>query len=171
MGLSRKRPLGAGRKALERGSSFRKPRGRLKSKPRATTPDTPSASRGDERHRAAAFERAVKAPKRCGACGHVATHPRMELDAHHVIPKSLLKRVERERGLAPGVLVWDPANGMPLCSERTPNRCHDRHTLAVARVPRDRVPAAALRFAARLGMMHIIERHYPVTEPSRQAQP
>lgn len=164
MALSRKTPLGPGAKSLARGTSFAKPRSTLKPKPRALTRADKAAVA--EQHRLAlAFERAVKAPKRCACCGRVARHPRIDLDAHHVTPKETLKRLERERRLPPGSLVWDPANGMPLCSDAREQRCHARHTLAVKRVPRSRVPAPALRFAEGLGLTHIIERHYPDNSP------
>jgi hypothetical protein len=159
MALNRKTQLGPGEKSLQRGSTFAKPRGRLQSKSRPAAPGDPTA--GELRRQALAFERAVKAAGRCAACGRRARSRRAELDAHHVVPKEILKRVERERRLAPGTLVWDPANGIALCSEQTEERCHARHTLAVRRVPRSRLPNRALRFAAKLGLSHVIERHYP----------
>lgn len=164
MSLERRTQLKVGKKSLERGSTFAKRRSTLKPNPSKRTaptrPATPKMS-PEEQRAAATFERVVKRTGRCAACGHRARHPRVELDAHHVIPKEILKRIERQTGTPAGSLVWDPDNGMPLCSQMTENRCHPRHTVKFKPVPRARIPEPALRFAEKLGLIHLIERHYP----------
>lgn len=164
MSLERRTALKTGKKSLERGSTFAKPRSTLKPNPSKRTAPTRRAApkmSTEERRAAATFERVVKRTGRCAACGHRARDPRVELDAHHIVPKEILKRIERQTGVPAGSLVWDPVNGMPLCSQMTENRCHPRHTVKFKPVPRTRIPKPALRFAEKLGLMHVIERHYP----------
>ncbi len=172
MSLERRTALNAGKKSLERGSTFAKPRSTLKPKPgkrAAPTRRAAPAMSAEERRAAATFERVVKRSGRCAACGQRARNPRVELDAHHIIPKEILKRIERQTGAPAGSLVWDPVNGMPLCSQITENRCHPRHTVKFKPVLRARIPEPALRFAANLGLTHVIERHYPNDHPDGDA--
>jgi 5-methylcytosine-specific restriction endonuclease McrA len=73
------------------------------------------------------------------------------LQAAHVIPQQALKK----RGLHH--LLWDPANGAPLCYRH--HRRHDNHT---EKIPRSSLPAAALAWADTHGLTHVLERHWPV---------
>lgn len=102
-----------------------------------------------EQERAAmlAWKVAITADASCASCGARD----VELDGHHVVKQQTLERVERQRGLAPGTLLWDRDSGIALCSQWAPNRCHPRHDLAVKRVTRDCLPANVVRFALALG--------------------
>lgn len=172
MTLERRTGLGPGKKSLQRGSTFGKPRSRLKATPKERAPQARAAATkmtADERRATELFERVVKRGRTCAACGFHARNPRVELDVHHIVPKEILKRIERQTGAPKGSLVWDPVNGMALCSQMTENRCHPRHTVKFKPVPRSRIPEAALQFAERLGLMYLIERHYPDTQPPGEA--
>lgn len=61
-------------------------------------------------------------------------------------------------------ILWAPENGLALCSV-----CHARHTSAHARVPREALPDAALRFAEGLGEWAVarLDREYPAGGPGR----
>jgi hypothetical protein len=83
------------------------------------------------------------------------------LEGHHVIPQRYLKPLERRLGLEPGTLLWDPALGMALC-----RRCHERHELAVGKVPRSALPASACARAHELGFDRLIDRIYPMGRPA-----
>lgn len=89
----------------------------------------------------------------CIVCGD-----RQHIEGHHVVPQQVLRREGLDH------LLWDPANGVPVCDEPAPNRCHTRHELAVARIPKDRLPEAAVRFAAAIGQSHSIDRLYGAEE-------
>jgi hypothetical protein len=74
-------------------------------------------------------------------------------DAHHVITKRQLK----DSGLDEwSPLLWDPANGVCLCSYH-----HQRHHKYVQRLPRRLVPIAAVRWAAAIGLAALMDREYP----------
>lgn len=77
-----------------------------------------------------------------------------DLQAHHILTQQQL----RKHGLKH--LLWDTRNGLPLC-----DRAHDRHHSAHERIPRDLLPAGALQFAEEVGLMHLIERYYPLRTP------
>lgn len=78
---------------------------------------------------------------------HVCEFP---LQAHHVITQQQLKRRKLHH------LLWDTGNGVPVCV-----RAHRRHTLAVERIPRDLLPAAAISFAETHDLTYVLERNYP----------
>lgn len=61
-------------------------------------------------------------------------------EAHHVIPKQLLRR----HGLH--MKVYDPRNGMFIAQ-----RVHMLHEQAVERIPRSAIPSSAYAFAAECG--------------------
>jgi hypothetical protein len=81
--------------------------------------------------------------------GHECEGP---LQAMHVVSKHTLKN----RGLRR--LLWDVQNGVPGCY-----RIHRRHDLAVEKIPRALLPAAAFEFAEEHGLMDALERHWPGT--------
>jgi 5-methylcytosine-specific restriction endonuclease McrA len=105
----------------------------------------------EERRAAERWREAVLAPGFCAVCGSDR-----RLEGHHVIPQRYLKPLERRLGLAPGALLWNPALGMALC-----RRCHERHELAVERLPRLALPAKACERARQLGFDWPIERMCP----------
>jgi hypothetical protein len=72
-----------------------------------------------------------------------------EVQAHHVIPRSDLKRM----GLHD--YLWDERNGIGLCAYH-----HHRHTVWRERMPRELVPAAAYEFAEELGIGWLLDREY-----------
>lgn len=74
------------------------------------------------------------------------------LESHHVITQQAL----RKRGLSH--LAWDIRNSFSVCE-----RGHRRHTLAVGRIPRNRLPAEAFEFADEHGLGWMIERYYPLS--------
>ena len=122
-----------------------------------TTRRAPKFRDDAEREMAARWKRQVVAVGRCESCGDVEG----PFDAHHVVPQRLLRPLERRRGLRPGALLWDPRIGLCLCSEPAPNRCHQRHELAVARVPRARLRPETIALAEDLEHGWFIDRHYP----------
>lgn len=96
---------------------------------------------------------------RCVGCGQAVA-----LDAdhwtwqcHHTIAKSRLRR----EGLH--AHVWDPDNGVVTCK-----RCHERHELAVERIPGARLPARVTRFARRIAPWGVDElnRTHPGSCPA-----
>jgi hypothetical protein len=89
----------------------------------------------------------VTAPGVCAACGSNDG----PWEGAHLVRQQVLERVEKERGLEPGTLLWDPDGGLCLGGQFSPCRCHPRHDLAVKRIPRDRLPDPALRFFERVG--------------------
>jgi 5-methylcytosine-specific restriction endonuclease McrA len=112
---------------------------------------SPEPMSAEERRAARRWRKLVLAPGFCAVCGSDR-----RLEGHHVIPQRYLRPLERRLGLEPGILLWDPALGMALC-----RRCHERHELAVVRVPRSALPAAASERAHDLGLDWLIERIYP----------
>lgn len=87
---------------------------------------------------AAAFHAAVVFEP-CVMCGDEWDHH----EAHHAVEAQVLRRICRTLGLSDAetlAVVYDPAFGVALCGPGTPNRCHERHTSAVARVPRHLLP-------------------------------
>jgi hypothetical protein len=125
----------------------------------------PSADRLNARrarvHRRRIVERAEWDAKTrasvCAVCGSP-----VDVVGHHVLPLRFLK-VEK----VPRELWFDPRNNLPLCDEKSPERCHTRHELHVRRVPRDVVLAGApfsLEFAREVGLEHVFDREYPTQE-------
>lgn len=103
---------------------------------------------------AVAWWRRVAVGRKCAVCRR-----RREIQGHHVVRQQHLRAKAQELGIDPAKLLWDPRSGMALC-----RRCHERHTNAVARVPRDLVPAAAEDFVREYGLEWRLERDYPVRE-------
>lgn len=81
--------------------------------------------------------------------GHECDGP---LQAMHVVSKHTLKRRGLRRHL------WDIENGVPGCY-----RLHRRHDLAVEKIPRALLPERCIEWAARLGVLDSLERHWPGT--------
>jgi hypothetical protein len=71
------------------------------------------------------------------------------IEAHHVITQQELRHAGRHD------LLWDPRNGMTVCG-----LAHRRHTAAVQRIPRDRLPRRCLGFAVVHGFERIVDRFY-----------
>ena len=86
---------------------------------------------------------------RCAVCGYEGLY----LQAHHVIEQ------KRIRKLGPEVL-WDSRNGLALCFDPAPNRCHERHTLAVRRIPLRCLRSENFEFADEHGFAWAIDRFY-----------
>jgi hypothetical protein len=87
----------------------------------------------------------------CANCG--GTKRDGPLEVHHVLPRQALRRL--------GLDEWDPDLGLVLCSEPSPNRCHDRHTNAFARVPHERLRPENIAIAERYGLTWLLERNHP----------
>lgn len=88
--------------------------------------------------------------KSCVVCGS-----RKRVQAHHVVPAQKIKQVASARLLEPLSLLYDVRNGVALCG-----LCHDNHTTAKERVPRSKLPVAALAFASELALLYVIDREY-----------
>lgn len=52
-------------------------------------------------------------------------------------------------------LLWDPANGATVCE-----KAHERHTKALERIPRARLPIRCVRFATVNGFRSVLDRYY-----------
>ena len=126
------------------------------------TPQRPAFRNDAEREMASRWQIDVLAAGQCAACG--ATNVPMQ--GHHVLPQRLLRPLECRRGLPPGTLLWDARLGLCLCSEPAPNRCHQRHELAVKRVPRHKLRVETIAFADELDQGWFIDRHYPAQAQS-----
>lgn len=73
---------------------------------------------------------------------------------HHVIAQQDLRRLTRDRVELRGLLT-DPRNLLGLCVT-----CHDRHTLAFARLSFSLLSQDALDFAHEIGLSHLLDRYY-----------
>lgn len=85
----------------------------------------------------------------CANCGHRGSG----LEVHHTLPRQAL----RARRLP----EWSTELGLVLCDEPAPNRCHTRHTLAVARVPFERLRPENIEIAERYGLLWLLEKNHP----------
>lgn len=106
---------------------------------------------------------------RCAVCHYDGPH----LQVHHVIEAERLKREfsdEGDGGWKLDELLYDPSNGLLLCSEPAPNRCHDRHTLAIRRVPRSCLRPANESFAERVNLVWVLDRFYPGDSPAASSE-
>lgn len=137
---------------------------RLKARPKPRLTD---------REAALAWFVAVTRRKGCVVC-----KKRTGLQAHHVVAQNVLKNefphgaifaagrwtpLDRWTAIDESdpvrtlqQLLWDPRNGVPVCTEP----CHRRHTDHVALIPAASLSAAALRFAAELGLQHRLGPRY-----------
>lgn len=127
---------------LARGGLLKRSTQLRQTKPLARAPLRSTPPKRDEQGAAKAFfDTVCRAPSGklipCAICG-----AKRRLDAHHILPKQFLKRVERAINMPTGELVWATSNGMSLCRD-----CHDRHENAYRRVPRYVLPARAWEFA------------------------
>lgn len=113
-------------------------------KPREAPPE-------DVRDRMAAFGALARVKgAKCAVCGHAR---RAELQVHHTVEKAALT--------LRGIDAWDPRWGLVVCCEPAPNRCHERHTLAVRRIPRSALRPENIAMAERHALLWMIERNYP----------
>lgn len=87
----------------------------------------------------------------CGALG-------VRVEGHHTIKQQTIRREARSRKLDVATWLWDPRNGIPLCE-----RCHEKHTLAVQRVPGYLLPIRVWEFARDLGLEWALEKEHPMT--------
>lgn len=98
---------------------------------------------------------------RCANCGYEGPH----LEVHHAVSQNTIKRTWQALPLEQlDELLWNPDNGLALCQEPAPQRCHARHELAVARIPRSKLRPENLAFAQAFGFEHVLERFYPEDE-------
>jgi hypothetical protein len=106
-----------------------------------------------------AFRVAAKRQGKCQNCGYEGVF----VEAHHAIPKNLLRRLLLKKG-APVTLevLWDPDNALLLCAEPAPNRCHGRHTLAFRRIRRAALRPENWAFARRHGLEWVLITEYPL---------
>lgn len=83
---------------------------------------------------------------RCQNCGRIDTDP---LHGHHVIPRQTLARL--------GLPEFDPANRCDLCA-----RCHMNHEFGQEnrKLKLDKLPPAAVLYAAAHGLSYELERRY-----------
>lgn len=111
-----------------------------------------------------AFKRAAWEQGACQRCGYRGPF----MDAHHAIPKALLKKLLLRKGepATPEVL-WDPDNALLLCTEPAPERCHNRHTLAFRRVRRAVLRPENWAFARRHGLEWVLLTEYPEEETTK----
>jgi hypothetical protein len=116
-----------------------------------------------EARAAIVFGTAVRRRDRvCQACGYDGVF----VQAHHVIPKSRLRKLFLKKGqpLAPEVL-HDPDNGLLLCTEDAKpsggEDCHGRHTTAFKRIPARALRPENWAFAERHGLTFVLEAEYP----------
>lgn len=142
-GLDRGKPLERGDTPLSRETPLER-KSRIQPKPKPKRTDEEAAA-------SALWHRIVTEGKRCLMCG-----TRSDLQGHHHVPQQVLRRQARTLGVRAWVLVWDLRSGVPLCK-----RCHERHTLAVQKVPGWRLPAEAWEFAREIGLEHRLEREHP----------
>jgi hypothetical protein len=105
------------------------------------------------------FTLAARQQGKCQNCGYAGVF----LEAHHAIPKSLLRRLLLKKG-DPVTLevLWDPDNALLLCAEPAPNRCHGRHTLAFRRIRRAALRPENWAFARRHGLEWVLITEYPL---------
>lgn len=94
------------------------------------------------------FHRETLRRGRCAVCGYRGPH----LQAHHMLGKGWLRH-QLGRLVSADVLaavIWDPRNGLAVCCEPAPNRCHERESLRVRPIPERCVGAAHVEFAVEL---------------------
>lgn len=72
------------------------------------------------------------------------------IDAHHVLPKKLLRSLGRDD------LTMDPRNGIPVHRNR-----HDQHESGYLRLPRSILPPAAIEFAREIDQEWRLDKLYP----------
>lgn len=111
-----------------------------------------------------ADDRRVRRYGGCWVCAYVAawpsqrrmceyvSHPR--LDAHHLLPKQVLRRELPEEDVERALL--DPRNGIPVRRYH-----HDALEQRQICVPLARLPREAVAFAEELGLRHHLERLHP----------
>jgi 5-methylcytosine-specific restriction endonuclease McrA len=83
---------------------------------------------------------------RCASCGL----RRFDLQVHHVITQQQLKKIGRKD------VLWDLRNALVLCP-----LCHERHTSAFKRIPREKLRIENIDFALELDHGWYLDRMYP----------
>ncbi|HVJ27457.1 MAG TPA: HNH endonuclease [Vicinamibacterales bacterium] len=76
----------------------------------------------------------------CLSCGARAQQ------AHHIVPKQVIRRRPYVPLEVKEQLLYDPANGFPICT-----RCHEKHELAVERLYFSMLPSPAVEWAVANG--------------------
>lgn len=95
----------------------------------------------------------------CAMCG--ASH---WTTGHHVLPLRILKANK-----VPMSHWFDLRNYFPVCTDPSPGRCHERHELYVARIPRERLEMQHWEFAARWDLEWVLDREYPEPRSEQDA--
>lgn len=90
----------------------------------------------------------------CEVCGYEGPY----VQGHHVIALAAL-----DAEGVPDTYWYDLRNQMVVCCEPAPNRCHERHTLWVKRIPREKLSADSEEFAAEVGLGWLLDLQYPPT--------
>jgi hypothetical protein len=73
-----------------------------------------------------------------------------DFQAHHVVTQQQLRKAGSLH------LLWDPANGATVCE-----KAHRRHTLALQRIPYEKLPRRCIDFAMKHGFGDLLDRYYP----------
>lgn len=100
----------------------------------------------------AAFHAAIRG-QRCVKCGRTSQEARAagtRHQAHHVLRQEVLKRLGLREAL------WDPDSAVCCCEP-----CHSAHTSRKERIPYEALPARAIAFAKRHGLLDELDREYP----------
>jgi hypothetical protein len=90
---------------------------------------------------------------RCQCC---AKRPAM--DAHHIIPVQVLRRMAATNGYDFEVVRWDNRNRLGLCRQ-----CHGDHHSGKAKLPKSllwRKAPLVFKFAEQYGLSNVIDRYY-----------
>lgn len=77
------------------------------------------------------------------------------VQAHHLVPRQRIAKDFRKTREERDALEYDARNGFPICKT-----CHEHHEFPGAdakRIPRSRIPALALEWAAEHGYAHVLE--------------
>jgi len=91
--------------------------------------------------------------RRCRVCGK-----RRAVQGHHVVPRQVIVTAPHLTREQRAMLAYDARNGLPVCL-----RCHERHELAVQRIPFEALPASVVEWAVEHGFEDRVfdERVYP----------
>lgn len=151
----RRTPLQASKEAVEFGTGPYQPtlkRTRLKalSEKGRRQRDADAAQVRDE---GTAFHDAIRG-LRCVVCGRTASEARLAgtwHQSHHVVRQEVMRRLGLREQL------WCPDAAVCCCEQP----CHAEHTSRKRRIPYSALPARAVAFAKRHGLLNELEREYP----------